>query len=501
MPGRHVTDNQMRLFMNQTRTHTVETAAAKAGFSASTGHRIRRDPRLPSQKAKPRGSRRPDPLGGLFESEVVPLLEANPRLRPLAVFDELLVRHPKLNPNIRRTLERRIRRWRALHGPDREVIFRQDKEPGRLGISDFTHTDTLGVTVAGEAFEHLLYHFRLPWSGFTHVHVVRGGESFRALSKGLQDALWLLGGTPAEHRTDSLSAAFRNLSKDTADDLTARYRSLCRDHGMTPTRNNRGAAHENGAIEGPHGHLKGRIADALALRGSSDFADIDQYRSFIAGIVGRINARNAKAIAAERRTLKALPPRRSDDVEQAGVSVTSSSGFILRGVFQTVPSRLIGHQLRVHIHEDRLDLFLGETHLFELPRKWRGKDGKAVHQVNYRHVIGSLKTKPGALLNLTYRDELFPREAYRRCFERALEQLGGRDACRLTVRLLALAHEEGCEAALADEIEACLGRGELPEPARLRTRFAPECGPMPEVAVAPASLAGYGDLLGRGDAS
>ena len=487
--------------MNYTRTHSVETAAAKAGFSASTGHRIRRDPRLPSERAKPRGSRRPDPLGGLFESEVVPLLETDPGLRPMAVFEELMNRHPKLNPNIRRTLERRIRRWRALNGPDRDVIFRQDKEPGRLGISDFTHTDTLAVTVAGGAFEHMLYHFRLPWSGFTHVHVVQGGESFRALSRGLQDALWLLGGSPAEHRTDSLSAAFRNLAKDDIDDLTDRYRSLCSDYGMTPTRNNRGVAHENGAIEGAHGHLKRRIADALALRGSRDFADIDEYRGFIAGIVGRINARSAKAIAAERGILRGLPPRRSDDVEQVSVRVTSSSGFILRGVFYTVPSRLISHSLRVRIHDDRLDVFLGETRLFELPRKWRGRNGKAVHQVNYRHVIGSLKTKPGALLNLTYRDELFPREAYRRCFERALEQLGGRDACRLTVRLLALAHEEGCEAALADEIEACLDRGELPDPAELRIRLSPECEPMPEVAVAPASLAGYGELLARGDAS
>ena len=501
MPGRHVTDNQMRLFMNYTRTLPVETAAAKAGFSTSTGQRFRRDPRLPSEKVKPRGSRRPDPLDGLFESEVVPMLTSSPQLRPVAVFEELLRRRPDLNPNIRRTLERRIRRWRALHGPDREVIFRQDSLPGQLGISDFTCMDAFAVTVAGETFGHMLYHFRLPWSGFTHAHVVRGGESFRALSKGLQDALRLLGGTPSEHRTDSLSAAFRNLSKDAAADLTDRYRLLCEDHGMTPTRNNRGVAHENGAIEGAHGHLKRRIADGLALRGSRDFADVGEYRSFIADIVGRLNARNAKAIAAERRTLRELPPRRSDDGEQVSVRVTSSSGFILRGVFYTVPSRLIGHCLRVRIHEDHLDLFLGETHLFELRRKWRGRDGKAVHQVNYRHVIHSLKTKPGALLNLTYRDELFPREAFRRCFERALEELGGRDACRLTVRLLALAHEEGCEAALADEIEACLERGELPEPARLRTRFAPRCGPMPTVAVAPASLAGYGDLLARGDAS
>ena len=183
-------------------TEAVPAAAAKAGISTATGYRLARDPRLPSQKKTPRGRRRRDPLEEVFDSEVVPLLKAAPGLRPIAVLEELLRRHPALGAGVRRTLERRIRAWRALYGPEQEVIFRQALPPGRLGLSDFTDMSDLGVVVAGQALDHRLYHFRLAYSGFGHAHVVLGGESFVALAEGLQNALWSLGGVPAEHRTD-----------------------------------------------------------------------------------------------------------------------------------------------------------------------------------------------------------------------------------------------------------------------------------------------------------
>ena len=133
-----MTDAQTRLFMSYRNTHTTESAAAKAGFSTATGDRINPDGRLPSQKTQPRGRRRPDPLADIFESVVVPLLKASEDMRPVAVDRELLRRDPELNPNIRRTLERRIRQWRALQGPDRDAIFRQTSEPGQMGLSDLT---------------------------------------------------------------------------------------------------------------------------------------------------------------------------------------------------------------------------------------------------------------------------------------------------------------------------------------------------------------------------
>ena len=284
--------------------NTVPVAAARAGFSAATGYRITADPQLPSHKQPPRGRRRPDPLAAIFEAEIVPMLTASPGLRAVAVFEEMVRRHPELDAGVRRTMERRIRAWRALHGPEQEVIFRQIHEPGRMALSDFTDMSDLGVTVAGAPLDHLLYHFRLPWSGFEHVRVILGGESFVALAAGLQDALWLLGGSPREHRSDSLSAAFRNLDADARIDLTRRYEALCAHYGMTPSRNNRGVAHENGAIESAHGHLRRALCDALLLRGSAAFDDLVAYRHFVDELLGRRNPATRPASMLSGRTCK-----------------------------------------------------------------------------------------------------------------------------------------------------------------------------------------------------
>ncbi|CDX11354.1 conserved hypothetical protein [Mesorhizobium plurifarium] len=223
MPGRHVTDHQMRLYMKFRQTNSTAVAAAKASISTATAYRIEKDSRLPSQKKAPRERRRADPLADIFQTEVVPMLQAAPGIRAIAIFEEMLRRHPDLGNGVRRTLERRVRSWRAVHGAEQEVIFRQVHEPGRLGLSDFTDMGKAGITIAGQPLDHRLYHFRLAYSGFEHAHIVLGGESFVALAEGLQNALWLLGGAPREHRSDSLSAAFRNLDKDAREDLTGRY--------------------------------------------------------------------------------------------------------------------------------------------------------------------------------------------------------------------------------------------------------------------------------------
>ncbi|WP_249902396.1 IS21 family transposase [Sphingobium sp. Ndbn-10] len=490
----------MRLFMDNRRNDSVTIAAAKAGFSPATGYRLLEQATLPSQAKAPRERRRPDPLAGIFEEEVVPLLEAAPALRPIAIFEELRRRHGDL-PFARRTLERRIRGWRALHGPEREVIFRQVHEPGRLGLSDFTAMADLGVTVVGETLEHMLYHFRLIHGGFEHAHVILGGESFVALAEGLQNALWSAGGVPRLHRTDSLSAAFRNIGADARADLTRRYDALCQHYGMEPTRNNTGVAHENGSIESAHGHIKAAIRDALLLRGSNDFSDLAAYRRFIDEVVTARNRRHAPSIDAERRALQPLPDMRTSDYEEVLVTVTSSGGFTLRKVFYTVPSRLIGHRLRARLYDDRIDLFLGGTRLMTLVRGRAGSNGKHGHVVDYRHVIHSLRRKPMALMGLVYRDSLFPREAYRRMFEHLLECEGERGACRIIVDLLAMAHERACEAELAGLLQADLVARRTPDIAALRARFSPDPAALPEVVVELGELASYDSLIGLGEAA
>ena len=485
-------------------TNTTAVAAAKASISIATAYRLEKDMRLPSQRKTPRERRRPDPLADIFDAEIVPMLQAAPGIRAIAIFEEMLRRHPELGGGTRRTMERRIRSWRAIHGEEQEVIFRQIHEPGRVGLSDFTDMGSAGVTVAGQPLDHRLYHFRLAYSGFEHAHIVLGGESFVALAEGLQNALWSLGGVPREHRSDSLSAAFRNLDKNARADLTRGYEELITHYGMTATRNNAGVAHENGSIEGPHGHLKRAINDALLMRGSSDFDDLATYRGFVDEIVSRCNARNSRRIDIERTKLQELPVRRTCDYEEVTVRVTSSGGFTLRKVFYTVPSRLIGHRLRVRLFDDRLDIFIGGTQLMTLPRGRASAAGKHDQVVNYRHVIHSLRRKPMALLNLVYRDQLFPREAYRRTFDMLMDRLPERQACRTMVDLLAMAHERGCESELADQLDASLQARRLPDMAALRERFAPDPSRLPNIVVRLAPLNAYEALIGAsltGDAA
>lgn len=479
------------------RHYPQRTAAAKAGFSERTSRRIETDQHAPSRQIVDRRARRqgPDPFDGLWDCEIRPMLEGHPGLRPIALLEEMERRHPDHDwGRLRRSLERRVRAWRAEHGADREVIFRQDHAPGQQGLSDFTDMSDLGVSIAGQPLSHRLYHFVLAYSAWKHAEPVLGGESFTAIAVGLQNALWSLGGVPAEHRSDSLSAAFRNLDDDACADQTRRYEALCTHYEMTPTRNNLGVAHENGAIESQHGHLKRAVAQALMLRGDADFDSLDAYRAWISDLVGRRNARRGKMVQLECAALRPLPPARTTDYDEATVFVTSSSGFVLRKVFYTVPSRLIGFRLRVRLYDDRLECFVGQSRALTLRR------GRSHGEGRHGHIIHSLRRKPMALLNLVYRDALFPRPAYRLAWEKLLAAGDPRAACKSMVSLLALAHDRGCEAELAAALTEQMqrpraaGSAAIDVPA-LEARFAPAAGTMPEIVITLPPVASYDALL------
>ena len=475
-------------------TQTPAIAGAKAGFSTATAYLLEKELRLrPSGKPR-RERRRPDPLIDIWDSEIVPMLSAAPGLRSVAIIEEMNRRYPGIYLGTRRTMERRIRGWRGLYGPEQEVIFRQAHVPGRMGLSDFTDMADLAITIAGERLDHRLYHFRMVYSGFEHAHVVLGGESYVALAEGLQNALWALGGAPMEHRSDSLSAAFRNLAKEAREDLTRRYDALCAHYGMEPTRNNSGIAHENGSVESSHGHLKKTVEDSVLMRGSRDFVDLAAYRRFIDELSGRHNAKCGARIDIERASLQELPGRRTADFEEAIVTVTSSSGFVLRKVFYSTPSRLIGHRLRVRLYDDRLDAYLGATLQMTMPRGRARPNGAHGHVVDYRHLIQSLRRKPMALMGLVYRDKLFPRQAYRRTFDVLVAAVPARVACRTMVDLLALAHDRACEGELAERLTRDLDADILPDMSVLRGVFTPDAAALPAIVVTYMPLSAYDEL-------
>ena len=471
-------------------------AAARAGFSESTARRIGTGRVLVSQRPPRQYRTRVDPFQDVWRAEIVPILTRAPGIRATTVFEELQQLHPGRYPDrVLRSLQRHLAHWRATEGPERELIFRQEHPPGRQALSDFTHPDSFAVTIGGKPFRHMLYHFWLAFSGWQHVRAVQGGESFTALTEGLQEALWQLGGSPREHRTDRLSAAYRNLTD--REDEARGYAEFCRHYGIEPTRNNAGVAHENGSVEAAHGHLKRTIKEALELRGSNDFADLAAYQAFLAETVARKNARRAAAVAIELKALNSLPRHRTTDFSVATAGVTRSGTISVRGVLYTVPSRLIGSRLKVHIYDDRLVCYLGVSSVLTLPRSYRRVGDKAVRQIDYRHLIGALVKKPQAFRHSVFREDLFPRAAFRRAWEVLDEKLEPRKACRVYVGLLHLAAMRACEEALARHLDAILDAGSVPDLETARVAVAPVPTALPTVTIPPPDLAAYDRLLGR----
>lgn len=492
MPGRRINRTQVAKYMEHRKELQQEAAAAKAGISVRSARRIERAGGLPSKQEARQWRTRADPLSCWWESDVVALLEATPALNAVTILEELQRRYPgEVSPGLLRTLQRRLRQWRAAHGGEREVYFAQEHPPGRLGLSDFTDCAELAVEVDGGLLEHRLYQFVLAYSGWRHVEVVLGGESFEALARGLQNALWQLGGVPEEHRTDSLSAAFRNLNAEAAKDLTQRYEALCAHYGMRASRNNPGASHENGAIEARQGTLKDRLAQALLLRGSRGFATLEQYRQFVGEVAMRLNARIAKAFAVERATLRALPPRRTADYEELQARVSKFGTFNVRGVLYSAPSRLIGHRLTVRMYLERVEAYVGGMQMLSLPRARPGQR----RVIDYRHLLPALKRKPAAFARWRLREAMFPRTEYRQIWERLASELPERQACRVMVGLLDLAFRGACEAALAQRLAQLLDAGLLPELALLEAEFAPRVPTSPEVYVELPALTSFDALL------
>lgn len=498
MPGLHITDQQVHRYMSQRRHHTQAVAAAKAGISERSARRIDKDPRLPCQQNRKRHWRtRPDPLERVWP-RVEELLKIDGILS-VTIFETVQDEFGEdaVPDGVRRTLERRIARWRALNGGEKEIIFAQHHAIGRQGLSDFTVCDDLRITIGGECFGHRLFHFRLACSGWEHAAVVLGGESFTALSEHLQDALWKLGGVPAEHRSDSLSAAYKNLDADAQCDFTRSYEALCRHYGMCATRNNRREAHENGSIEAPHGHLKRRLDQALRRRGSRDFASIEDYRCFVEREVAKQNRRRAKLLGEERRLLKPLPPRRTTDFTLVSADVTRNSTISIDRVIYSVPSRLIGRRLHAHLFDDRIDLFLGPDRVMTTNRIHVRHPGRG-HSIDFRHFVANLKRKPQALRYMIYRDALFPSHAYARAWHTLDAALDARHACRAMVALLDIAANGNCVEALAQRIEAFLDANELPDIAGLKSEFLPAVRARDHVTIPPPDFVGYNRLLASG---
>lgn len=469
-----------------------EVAAAKAGISVRSGRRIETSTQKPRVNTERQWRTREDPLEAVWETELLPLLKAKPDLTGTTLLDYLQEQYPEhYDQTILRTLQRRVKQWRALHGPEREVIFRQQAVVAQQGFSDFTHPDN-PITIQSKAFPHLLYQFRLAYSGWRSVTVVQGGESYAALATGVQRALQQAGGSsPVEHRTDSLSAARNNRQNVWTD----AYSELCQHYRMTPTRNNLGQSHENGVVECANGSLKKRLAQQLLLRGHNDFESIEQYQEFIDGVVGKLNQRNRSRVLEEQAALQPLPEFTAAEYQTLHLKVTRSSTIEVRRVVYTVPSRLIGESVQIRLHHDKLVLFVGQQPALTLPRVYPKPGENRARSVNYQHVIRSLASKPQAFRYSQLRDDLLPDDNYRELWQLADDHLEPREACKWIVTTLRLAFEYDDEQSLGEDLLIEARNGRFASITEIQSRYLRGNPDLEFLASSQHTLVSYDDLL------
>ncbi len=485
------TDQQVRLLMSLIkRGLPLSTAAAKAGLSEPTARKYRRAGKLPSQMRVAHTWRtRADPFAEVW-CEVEALLKRDDGLQAKTVFEELVRRYPgRFESGQLRTLQRRFRDWRALHGEDREVYFAQRHRPGEQSQSDFTDMRRLGVTIDGEPFAHLLYHLVLTYSNWESVSLCYS-ETFEALSEGLQGALWRLGGVPEEHRTDNLSAATHELKRSRGRGFTERYRELLEHYGLRPSKSSPGRAHENGDIESSHGGLKNALDQRLRLRSSRDFSCVEGYWAFIEALVDERNVAREPRLAEERALLRPLPLRPLPAYRDAEVRVKRWGTIRVAGKPYSLPSRLIGHRVQVRLYANYLEVrYRGEV--VARPERVRGESLKGI---DYRHLVHSLVKKPGAFRRYVYREALFPTLTFRRAYD-ALAERSEKWADLEYVRILYLAATTmQCEVETA--LAALLDASAVPEYEVVKARVQPAAPrSAPEVHVAMPDLRVYDALL------
>ena len=448
------TNHQVKLLMKKLKKHTQEIAAAKSGMDVKTARKYIKSGKLPSEMKQPHAWKtKADPFADDWP-ELKQMLENAPGLEAKTLMNYLVTKSPdKYKQSQLRTMQRRVRDWRAQYGKNKEVIFRQKSRPGKQSQSDFTCMNKLNITINRQPFKHLVFHYILRHSCWESIRIC-SSESFESLVAGMEKALWELGGVAIEHRTDNLSAATQAMGSKR--EFTERWQQLMAHYNMTPTTNNPGVSHENGAIEKSHDIFKRAVEQALLLRGSRDFSTHQDYADFLEEVVKTRNYGCREAIADEIDYLGELPDDKWHSPQIIRARVSSGSIIQLLGCPYTVPSRLIHYTLVAYVYHDDIQLFYNNKLLQSMPRV---QDG-SLSGINYRHLIDSLIRKPGAFANYCYQPAMFPRL----CFRKAYDMLRNKRPARADKEYLKLLHlaKVQSEQEVSDAIELLLEARELP---------------------------------------
>ena len=466
-------------------------AATRSGMTEKTARKYRDLGGITGRQPRTYRTRQ-DPFETVWP-EIEKLLAASPGLEGVTIFDTLRLREDvSFGDGQLRTLQRRIRRWRASRGPEKEVMFPQEHRPGEAGLSDFTDMRDLEVKIGGEPFDHLLYHFVLPYSNWEWAGVCFT-ESFESLVSGLQGAIWEMGRVPKKHRTDNLSAATHEL-RGGGRSFNERYKAVLDHYGMVADKNTPGRGHENGDVEQGHHRLKRALEQALLLRGGRDFDSRREYEVFLRKVVDGRNRGRWEKYAEELAVMGPLPLTRLSEhrTEQIGVSVFST--IRAASNVYSVPSRLIGERVEVRLYAETVEVFYAGERVCAMERL-RGS-GNA--RIDYRHLIFSLVRKPGAFARYRYREALFPTLTFRRAYDALVERLGeGADLSYVRIlHLAATTTETGVEEVLS----ALLEHGGLKSWEDVEDRVRPDTPAIPTCQIPVVDLGAY-DLCLEGSPS
>lgn len=485
-----VKDQQVRRLIELTTSNkSVSTAATMAGMCEKTARRYLRVGKLPSEcRVDHTWRTRVDPFEDVWD-ELKPKLELSPGLQGVTLFSDLKKRYPdRFSDGQLRTLQRKIKRWRATEGPSKEVFFAQEHHPGELGASDFCHMTQLGVTISGVPFCHLLYHFVLTYSNWESGSICFS-ESFESLSEGLQNALWTLGGVPKRHRTDSLTAAVTK--PESPEQFTKAYQGLLRHYSLEGEKTNAGRPNENGDVEQRHHRTRQAVDQALMLRTSRDFDSRQEYEQFLWGVFRELNAGRQGRLDEEREVLSALPSYKLDSGTRVDVRVGPSSTIRVKHNTYSVPSRLIGEKVQVRLYAEHLEVWYAQR-LLERMERLRGENR---HKINYRHIIDWLVRKPGAFANFKYRDDMFPTSRFRMAYDALRESMPAR-AEREYLRILHLAARQS-ESGVDDALRLLLGSEEPLSAEKVESICSSgmRVPPVTDVMIRMVELSAYDELL------
>lgn len=488
-----VKDAQVRKLMDEMSKHgRVGVAALRAGLHRNTARRYLEAGKLPSELKQPRTWRtRQDPFAADWEEITGRLAEA-PELEAKTLFEDLMRRRPGCYEEGQlRSFQRRVKQWRAEHGPEQEIFLPQQHRAGEAMQTDFTSGSRLGVRIAGEPFEHLLCQSVLPYSNWQSVVVCRS-ESMLALRSAVQQAVFRLGRVPEWHQTDNSTAATHDL-RTGGRGFNAEYLDLMSHLGMKPRTIGIGQSHQNGDVEACNGALKRRLEQYLLLRGSRAFATLEEYEGWLGTAIDEANSRRSRRLAEELAVMRPLAVAELPRYRELQVRVSSNGTIRVQNNTYSVPPRLRGERLVVRLFDLHLEVYYGDKRQLIIERLRGG--GK--HRIDYRHVIWSMVKKPWAFARYRYRESLFPSESLRRAYDALVSALAERRADLEYLRVLHLA-----AATLQHEVEAAvellLGEGKLPTFAEVRALVADHKAEVPELTPLAVDLAGYDSLLVAG---